>query len=474
MPNETNGKGGGPPKGGGADSPFAGSPLNLGDPFLQKYVDGTRIQTNDPGYQPPHDPLAGGDVRNRTRLVYRQIPNVTIQNRWSIAAIENALNSHMEGFFDASGQLVDAILGDDRVQATLGSRISGLFGHEVRFKAANDSDAAREVLMAWKDAWPKFATSATTVNMHTYAILMGFMPGQLLWDTANPIWQPHLEPWHPRYVYYHWGLMKFMALSNDGELPIIPGDGKWVLHAPWGDGVNARGWIRGAVRAVAQPWRFRDFAIRDLARYTEVHGMPIRKAVVPAASDEVQRDRFAAQLSALGQETTIMVQEGVDGNNKFDLQLVEATDSNWQAMIGLRDHCDMAIVLSLLFQNLTTEVTGGSFAATKAHMDIRSSGIMADNEAWKLTLYEQIARPFAYLNFGDADLAPWTDWEVAPLQDYDAMATLLSKFGTAVEVLRRGGVQFEDPQDLVEFAKTVGLKLPPVIFKDPVSGGLGK
>jgi len=27
---------------------------------------------------------------------------------------------------------------------------------------------------------------------------------------------------------------------------------------------------------------------------------------------------------------------------------------------GLRDHCDMSIVLAILFQNLTTEVTGKS------------------------------------------------------------------------------------------------------------------
>lgn len=465
------GSGGGPPKGSSSDSSFAGTSIPLGDPVLEQYMGNRTVQTDDPGHQPPRDPLQG-DVKKRTQIVYRQIPLVTVQHSWEIDQVRGALKSHNEGIFDSSGQLVDSILGDDRVQATLGSRISGLFGHETRFKAADNSDAARECLEAWKACWPKFATAASMVQMDTYAILMGFSPGQLLWDTSGPVWQPRLEPWHPRYVYFNWFLNRYMALSQDSEIPIVAGDGKWVMHAPNGE---YRGWIRGGVRAVAEPWLFRHWAIRDLARYTEVHGMPIRKATVPFTGDETERDRFAAQLSNLGQETTIMVAKGPPNTGQdYDLSLVEATDRSWEAMIGLRDHCDMAIVLSLIFQNLTTEVTGGSFAATSAHMDIRSSGIQADNEAWKLTLYEQVARPFAWINFGDADLAPWTDYDVAPLSDYDAMTSLVSKFGTAVEVLRRGGVQFENPADLIEFAKSMGLKLPSIVFKDPVPGGGGK
>ena len=469
----TNGQNGGGPVG-AADSPHAGPSMPLGgDPMLDKYFGPTRLDTTDPGHQPPSDPLLG-PVGARAQQIYRQIPLVTVQHDWSIAQVRAALRAHVYGVFDGSGQLIDALIADDRVQATLGSRGSGLFGHEVRFKPANDSDAAKECLIAWQEAWPKFATAQGLQQINEYNILMGFMPAQLLWDTSGRYWNPTIEPWHPRYTYWHWFLNRYIALTLDNEMPIIPGDGKWFLRTSWGQGANGRSWMRGAVRAIAEPWLFRHWAIRDLARYTEVHGMPIRKAIVPAASDEVQRDRYAAQLANLGNETTVMVAKGVDGAGQdYDLELVEAKDTNWEAMIGLRDHCDMAIVLSLLFQNLTTEVTGGSFAATKAHMDIRSSGIENDNESWKRDLREQVARPFASINFGDADLAPITDWDVQPLSDWDAQATMLAKFGTAIEVLRRGGVQFANAEDVVSFAKTMGIKLPPVKLVEPVSGGMG-
>jgi phage gp29-like protein len=433
----------------------------------------TEVYKGDPGFQPPTDPLTGG-VKERTSLVYRDIPLTTIGTNWTVQGVQSALSGHVNGQFDGSGQLVDAILGDDRVQATLGSRISGLFGRELKFKPADDSDAARECCDAWQASWAGLSKGYAMHDMHAYAIFMGFEPGQLLWDTSGPIWTPQLRPWHPRYTYYHWTLRKFIAMTMDGQMPIIPGDGKWVLHSPYGD---YRGWIRGAVRSVSEPWLIRHFAYRDWARYSEVHGMPIRKAIVPAAASEEDRDRFQAQLSQLGQETTIMVGAGVDQFNSYDLQLVEASDRSWENFPGLIDRCDMSIILALLFQNLTTEVKGGSLAATEAHMDIRQSGIMADNEAWKTTIRDQIARPFAFLNFGDANLAPFTEWDVTARQDFTENAKMFQQFGTAIEVLRRGGVEFQDVEELRRWATVrFGLGgLPDFQITEPVSaGGLGK
>ena len=110
--------------------------------------------------------------------------------------------------------------------------------------------------------------------------------------------------------------------------------------------------------------------------------MPIKKAIVPASAEENQRDAYEAALSQLATETTIMVSQGNDGVNSYDLELVEAKDTAWEAFPGLRDHCDMAIVLALMFQNLTTEVKGGSFAATTAHMAFMAGRVMA----WSLRL----------------------------------------------------------------------------------------
>ena len=434
-----------------------------------------RPNTDDPAFQPPVDPLADVDAaRNGARVIYRQIPITTIQTRWTVSQVNAALDSLTTGIFDQSSQLVDAIVGDDRVQATLGSRTGGLFGRPLKFSAANNSDAAREVLLAWEKVWPNIAPEAVLSEASQWGIMQGFSTGQLIWDTSGDLWVPHLRPWHPRYVFYIPQLFTYVATTQDGLEPIISGDGRWFLHAPHGE---YRGWMRGAVRAVAQPWLIRNFAYRDWARYSERHGMPMLRCYVPAAADPKQRDAFVSKINQIGQETAVMLPQGVDDSFSYDVDVLEASDQSWQAFPGLIDRCDMSIVLALLFQNLTTEVKEGSFAAARVHGDVRQSALAADNSALRLSIRDQIARPFAAFNFGDPDLAPWTEWDIEPVEDREGTSKVFLTFSQSVEQLRRAGYELSDPDDLRDLAWTLcGLRLGKIALDkvEPISGGLGR
>lgn len=424
---------------------------------------------DDPGAQPPRDPL---DLPGDVSIVYRDIPiisstdGVTPGSGWDPPSVLTALQGHLQGLFDASGQLYDSVIADPRVTATLASRLSGLFGREVQFKAADDSVEAKECLVAWKAHWPCIVSQLPTVLKQK--VLAGFSTGQLNWDTSGDVWYPYLTPWHFRYIYYNWDVRKYVALTLDGQRVIYPGDAKWCLYS---DG-EYRAWMNGAIRAVAYPWLLRAYAQRDMSRASERHGMPIIKVIVPAAADKVQREAFQVAMSKLGQETAVMLPKGTDGINSYDLELLESQAGAWEIFPGLIDRCDMDIILALLFQNLTTEVKGGSFAAASAHMDIRQSGIEADNASMGLFIYQQIARPFAWLNWGNADLAPYTCWDVEPKETYDSQAARFYQFGQALQILRQGGMQFTDENALRDFArKTFGLKLPDTIeLGDPDNG----
>ena len=435
-----------------------------------------RVQNGSPAFQPPKDPLDGRTKRD-VRTVVPDLPIISTVTGWSVDGIRNALATHNIGVFYESTMLAEAVLGDDRVQATLGSLISGLFGCEVIFEPANDSSAAKEVCDAWAANWPCMATPAVMTEAEAYSSLLGFEAMQVLWDTTGPIWNPILRPWNSRFEYYRWDLRSYIAISQAGPIPIEPGNGKWVLHAPYGE---YRGWIRGAIRALAEPWLMRRWAFRDWARYSEKHGIPIVKGICPAASDEAQRDRFETSLAALGTESTILLARGVDGLNGYDVEYAEPTDDSWQSFPGLIDRCDMSIVLAIMFQNLTTEVKGGSFAATSSHMDIREGQLKFKDMSWQHTL-RQVARPFAWLNFGDPDLAPKTRWDVPKLSEHEASAKQFQAFATGLEVMARGGIEFMDEDELRAFAaKRFGLKdLPRIIIGKPPAassggGGFGK
>jgi hypothetical protein len=424
---------------------------------------------NDPAFGPPGDPLTRPGVRARAEVVARDIPIVVVQNSWGVDQARAALAQHMVGVFERSGQLCDSVLGDDRVIATLGSRRAGLFGREIRFKAANDSAAAKEVLEAWIAHWPQFAGDGQLAIMNDYEVLMGWSDAQLVWDTGGKTWLPYLRHFHPRYEYWHFQLRKMMAVTQDRQIPITGGDGKWVHHSRFG---SDRCWIRGAIRAITEPYLGRHWSYRDFMRWCEKHGLATVIAEVPMASDPGERAQFAHQVANLGSESTVMLGKGVDADSSYGLRLLEAQTLGWEGFVGARDMSDMAIVLALLFQNLTTEVKGGSFAATDSHMDIRDSGIQEDNGAWRSSLM-QVSRPFAYFNYGDASLAPVTEWDVASRKVREANARQWQAFGTGLEGLARGGIKFKNANDVRKFAaEQFGLyNLPDFEIGDPPQAG---
>jgi phage gp29-like protein len=401
--------------------------------------------TTDPAWQPPRDPLKDAHAG----VIAREIPVITTQTHWSWGDVRAALDDLRVGIFDRPAQLMEAILWDARVQAAMGSRTGGLLGRPVKIEPADNarvrgSAAARECAEAWADVWPTIARESAFATLHTQGVML-FGLAQLLWDTSGSVWVPHLVPFHPRYTYYQFVFRKLIAITLDGQMPVTPGDGHWVLHAPYGE---HRGWMRGAITALAQPWIQRNFTYRDVARYTERHGFPMLRAKVPAAADPRQIATLRNALVNVGQESVLELPQGVDGANSYDVDFLEAASTTWEVFGESIRLCDADITLALLGQNLTTEVKEGSFAAARVHGDVRQAFIEFDNRALTQTIYTQIARPFAALNFGDADLAPWTSRDIMPYEDNATLAQTFSSFSAALLALRNAGVELEDPAAL--------------------------
>jgi hypothetical protein len=426
------------------------------------------VLRNDPAFGPVGDPVQLPGSKATAKIFYRDNPLVVVQNSWSVQDARSALASHMMGYFEKSAQLADSLIGDDRVTATLGSLRPGYFGREVVSKPANDSRAAKEVHDAWMDHWPQYEGRSDLALLSDYERIMGFADAQVVWDTRTPIWKPYLKHWNARYSYFNWDVRKFVALSQDGPFAIIPGNGKWVHHSRFG---YERCWIRGAVRPIAEPYLGRHWAYRDWCRWSEKHGLPTELAETPMAADPTERSQFVAQLANRGSEATILLGKGVDKDNSYDYRLVEAVDGSWEGFPGLRSTSDTAIVLALMFQNLTTEVSEGALASTSEHMDIRRASLRDDNVAWRTTTREQVTKPFAYFNFGDADLAPWVERDMADRDEQDANSKKFQAFGTGMQSLATAGIKFISSDDVRRFARTeFGLRnLPDFMIGDPPS-----
>jgi hypothetical protein len=452
-----------PPTPNGSGKP-SGVPF---DALAYPYSNGLVPPTDDPAFQRPVD-ATDALTKQRAGLVYRDLPLVTIQNTWSVDDARSAIYSHMLGQFYSSGMLCDSIIGDDRVTATLNARCSALFGREICFEPADDSSAARDVCDRWERWWPRLFGTTAMRELQDYGTMMGFAHAQILWDTTQPKvdFGPYLMPWHPVFEWYSWPDRKYVAIGQDAAIPIVPGNAKWFALEPFG---SYRGWIRGALRAVVEPWLLRHFGFRDMARFGEVHGNPTRVGEVPIVGDPTLRAEFKQAIANLGADPSMTLPKGIDEGMGYDYRLVEAQGKAWEVHPAQIDRCDMAIVLAICMVNLPTQVDGGSYAAVKGQLDVKSEGTQIDNKTWSGSIYNCLARPFAYLNGGDAALAPRTWWNVTSRDEYTAQVEQFQKFGMAVEVLRRGGIEFKDVDALRKWSKRrFGLDLPDFKITEPV------
>ena len=107
------------------------------------------------------------------------------------------------------------------------------------------------------------------------------------------------------------------------------------------------------------------------------------------------------------------------------------------------DRCEQSITITILGQNLTTQAAEGSFAAARVHGDVKQTILEHDEATLSALVYEQIARPWALYNFGDADLAPRTHWDIRPTEDQTARVAVLNQFALACQALTSAGVRFD-------------------------------
>ena len=417
-------------------------PLGPPAPTLYDAVGRPYPPSNDPAWQPPRDPLDGVSMPAVARAVSREVPIVVVATGWDVPSARTALDALTVGSFDAPAQMADAVMrSDSRVQAALASRLS-ILGRPVDFvtpRKYRDSDLARECLDAFTDAWPTMAAESTISEIQRWAITMGFGPAQILWDTTGDYAIPRPLPWHPRYTYYHWQYRCYVAVTLDGQEPIVAGDGHWMNHAPHGE---YRGWMRGALGAVTPWWLARHYALRDWARFSERHGLPMLKLKTPAVGDPIQQAQIRFQIQNLGQETVFHLPQNPPPALSYDVELLEAKDTEHEGFRMLIEQCNAEITLALLAQTLTTSMPaegGSSYAAARVHAGVLQGLLEADARALAHTVYTQLARPFAKMNFGNADLAPRVVWDVTPFEDASTKATAFASIATALNAMRSAG-----------------------------------
>lgn len=388
--------------------------------------------------------------RDRTRLLYHPVQPLS---SWTVSRVRAALREHEEGNLSNSALLAEHMDRNPRIMAAVNTRVLGLLGLPLKVEPSeSDKRRGKKVAKDLEKQWDVLAPEDTISELVRWAILLGVAFAEVVWTTEQGRWTPTLMPIHPALCTWSDELRRWQVQTTTGVVTIEPGDGRWLVlgysrHRPW---------MRGIVRCLALEDKIRTEAVRDWARWSERHGIPIVLAKVPSAASEDDKQLYFDSIKTLGSGgTTVLAPQGSDENGSFSLDLVEAKDGGWEGFQALLQTVADDAAIATLGQNLTQETKGGSLAAAKVHDRVRGDYLEADATMEATCRYEQVDRPWALYNYGDADLAPWTCRDATPPEDQETKARTWKTVGDALVVWRSQGANV----DIEAIAESCGLPL---------------
>lgn len=389
---------------------------------------------------------------------------IQVQHVWdAYPVVDQALQDLETGLFNSAAQLTDALYTDDRIIGVLSTRINALFGLPIEFKyqgqdeteakAAPDSagDELVELKKRIRDLaeqnWERMFPAGVLKEVVRWGIMLNAGLGELVWrwGSDNLIY-PTLKSWNPQFLYWRWDTRNYWLIHQDGQLPVGPGDGKWMLFAPTG---HNHGWLYGLVRALAKLWLDRIFTFRDWSRFEEKLGLGILLAKTPADALKEDKNAFLNAVSNPASEAVVHLPQTKNGG--FDLAMLQTQGSGnatgWEAFKERVHQLDTSIAVCVLGQNLSTEISGstGSRAAAQVHENIRGDFLKADVEILQTVLKTQVYGPWVRFNWGDQaarlgvtwkDLVPDVTMRVEPPEDKKGEAEAINQIAQAIPGLQ--------------------------------------
>lgn len=371
--------------------------------------------------------------------VYQEVQSFNWGEWGDVGLVKSVLKDLEQGIFDRPSQVVDAMSRDDRWKGCQTMRGAALPSLPRQLQVGTGAGA--EEMMAYVEQhFEHILPDSALASFLKWGIHLGLGLGQLEWDYRDGLLVPKASDWHPRYLQWRWGERQYFTNTQDTVMPVTPGDGQWLLFAPYG---RKRAYMEGLVRSMYVPWLIRQWGWRDWARWSEVNGNPAKKALMPADAKDEEKIRFLRAVASIASETTIRMPMGASGQREWDVEILEAGGIGWEGFKNLVGDATVSIAVLILGQNLTTEIKGGSYSAAQVHASIRNDLLRSDAKSLGDFIHEQIFKPMARLNYGNENAAPTVTWKTDPPEDKKAAGEALGAFGAGIAAVVKAGVPID-------------------------------
>ena len=381
-------------------------------------------------------------------------PDQRTVTSWTLQSIQAAETAANDGQISQAALLCDQLVADSRIRGTLAQR-TALVRLPPTFEEGRGAHAAKAAEALTDGDYWAMTPSAELVKLQRWGLMLGFGYGQMRWvDEAGNAYLrdgrnvPRLHTWHPQHAEWDGRQRKWFAYVGDGtRREEITAENGWVIYTPFG---SEAPWKEGLWRALKIWWTLKQLAAQDWARYSEKNGIGAFVAEAPSGATDDTRKALARELRRLGREKGFALPEG------WTLKMVEATAKTYETFVDQINLANTEAAIAIVGQNLTSEVSGGSFAAASIHSAVSSTIIGSDGEALSDFEHEQIQQPYAAANWGDPEAAAWPVRDTAPPEDDTARIGAQQALVTLVQSADDAGFEIEDIE--AEFER-VGLKV---------------
>jgi hypothetical protein len=315
---------------------------------------------------------------------------------------------------------------DGRLNSVSNARVLSIVGRPIVWKAPRGFETDAEVVDSAAKLtrlWDSQRRMTKVIGHLAHAVLEGPALGELHYeDDARTGWvTARIEPVRSNRLMYVDEKPHFLQDSNDRDgIPLADAPEKWIFHQP-GAGAADYPWRLGALRTRIIPSTIKRFTLRAWISLLERWGQPQIAAFYdpdmnPGGTGDDPATLITDALKIMGVDWRAAFPKGTE----ITPIPVSVSDALHKTFIDAQNVED---AIAILGQNLTTEVTGGSFAATAAHRRVSHDILAADWAELAETITDDWAarvmhynRPGVPVPYAEAVLTPKREIGVAEYQ----------------------------------------------------------
>lgn len=273
----------------------------------------------------------------------------------------------------------------------------------------------------------------------TDAILKGYSPQEMVWQPqadahGRQVLVPSITAQPQRWFTSSGDRRRFLLRANTttakpGETPrqgeeLIPV--AWLMHVhPARNGYLAR---MSLARVLFWPYLFKNFAVRDLAEFLEIYGLPLRLGKYPTGASDAEKRTLLQAVTAIGHNAAGIIPAGMA------LEFQAAAAGTEVPFAAMWDRMDAVQSKAILGQTLSaSEGRNGTQALGKVHEQVRMDIRNADARLIEGTITRQLIHPLVALNVPGANprRLPRLSLDTGEGDDLEVYANNLPKLAAA-------------------------------------------